>query len=82
MGRSTTWTTDALTPSKSPAVARIWSMSCEPWAPSHPPPARASAHHDGTSDVGIDEHGDVHDPRGQTGLADQAVGAPTWASRA
>ena len=30
MGRSTTWTREALTPSNSPRVARIWSMSCEP----------------------------------------------------
>ena len=52
MGRSTTWASDALTPAKSPRVARIWSMSCDPCAPSHPPPADASAHHAGTTAVG------------------------------
>ncbi len=51
IGRSTTWARDALSPAKSPKVARIWSMSCDPWAPSHPPPWDSSAHHAGTTDA-------------------------------
>ena len=43
------FTSDAVTASNSPSVTRIWSITCEPCAPSHPPPCAASAHHSGSS---------------------------------
>ena len=40
--------TDAI----SPSVTRTWSMTCVPWAPSHPPPWLASPHQSGISAFG------------------------------
>ena len=74
MGRSTTWTTDALTPAKSPSVARIWSISCEPWAPSQPPPASVVGPPGGHDRAGVGEHRHVHQPRGHAGRADEPGG--------
>ena len=42
-------TSDAVTASNSPSVARIWSITCEPCAPSQPPPCAASVHQSGSS---------------------------------
>ena len=50
--RSTTWTRCALTPSNSPSVTRIWSISCDPCAHIQPPRDAASAHQSGTTASG------------------------------
>ncbi len=49
VGRSARFTSAALTPTNSPSVTRTWSITCEPCAPSQPPPCSAPAHHSGNS---------------------------------
>ncbi len=68
-----TCVSDALTPAKSPRVARIWSISWDPCAPSHPPPAEASAHHDGTTASGSTRTGTCMTQVAMRGVPDQAL---------
>ena len=62
----------ALTSANSPAQARTWSTTCEPDAPSQPPPASGSNHHGGVRRRGIGDERDELDEGEEAQLAERA----------
>ena len=64
----------ALTPAISPSHVRIWSTTCEPDAPSQPPPPRRVEPPASDARAGIGDERHVLHEREEAGLADRAVG--------
>lgn len=78
--RSDTTLRVALTDSSSPSQVRIWSTTCEPDAPSQPPPDAGSNHHPGIRASGSATSGayETNDANRGTPIAPPAIArAPT-----